>query len=197
MQSTLAKVATALALMTTHDLSGQAQAAHLGAGVQDGFVKIPIEKVAYTLTQVSSYAQLSAKAGQWAGSDGSVKMALDNAYNFGYIGEFYLGSGAGQTRIRTMLDTGSANSWIVSKESVQKRRPEERSKFNAFDKSLSPTYREPAEDDKQYTKISFGSGSLRGYFAHDQCTLGSLDDPSNQLVLDDYMFGLVLEENTF
>jgi len=50
-------------------------------------------------------------------------MDLENAYNFGYIGEFYLGSGEGRTRIRTMLDTGSANSWIVSKESVQKKKP--------------------------------------------------------------------------
>ena len=123
-------------------------------------------------------------------------MDLENAYNFGYIGEFYLGSGEGQTRIRTMLDTGSANSWIVSKESVQKKKPADQAKWNAFDKSLSPTYREPEENDKQWTKINFGSGSLRGYFAHDQCTLGSLNDSSNQLVLDDYMFGLIQEENT-
>ena len=32
---------------------------------------------------------------------------------------------------------------------------------------------------------------------HDRCTLGELHDESNQLVLEDYMFGLVIEENTF
>ena len=103
-------------------------------------------------------------------------MDLDNAYNFGYIGEFYLGTGEPQ-KIRVMLDTGSANSWIMSKEALDKKPKAEQSKYNSYDKDLSPTYLEP--DEKQWTKISFGSGSLRGFFVHDTCTLGSLTDKNN------------------
>lgn len=56
-----------------------------------------------------------------------VVMPLQNNNNYGYIGEFFLGSidadaeegdqGAIQP-IRILLDTGSANSWILSRESV-------------------------------------------------------------------------------
>lgn len=51
--------------------------------------------------------------------------------------------------------------------------------------------------DRYWVKISFGSGSLSGYFVHDQCILGDLEDENNRLVLEDYMFGLVITEDTF
>ena len=48
-------------------------------------------------------------------SEDKVTMDLVNTYNYGYIGEFYLGSGSPQKN-RVMFDTGSANSWILSKQ---------------------------------------------------------------------------------
>ena len=72
-----------------------------------------------------------------------------------------------------MFDTGSANSWILSKENMLKKPKSKQKEHFSFDKSLSTTFDEPDDDDKQWVKITFGSGSLRGYFAHDKCTLGS------------------------
>ena len=72
---------------------------------------------------------------------------------------------------------------------------DEKAQHFFYNPDNSPTYQEP--DYKNWVRINFGSGSLRGFFVHDQCTLGDLDDPSNQLVLEDYMFGLVVEDSTF
>ena len=47
-------------------------------------------------------------------SEDRVTLDLVNTWNYGYIGEFYLGTGSPQ-KIRAMFDTGSANSWILSK----------------------------------------------------------------------------------
>merc|ERR1712228_455398 len=54
-----------------------------------------------------------------------VHMLLQNNQNYGYIGTFYLGSQSDEEGdqgelqpIRILLDTGSANSWIMSKEAV-------------------------------------------------------------------------------
>ena len=51
-----------------------------------------------------------------------VTMNLQNKYNMGYTGEFHLGSENPQ-KIRVMFDTGSANSWILSAEAVDKMTP--------------------------------------------------------------------------
>lgn len=67
----------------------------------------------------------------------------------------------------------------------------------SFDQELSPTINEPDISDRYWVKISFGSGSLQGYFVHDQCILGELEDEANRLTLEDYMFGLVITEDTF
>ena len=107
-------------------------------------------------------------------------MPLVNNQNYGYIGEFYVGSGTPQ-KINILLDTGSANSWI-----------------SGYDKDLSTgdTFREP--EDHQDVKITFGSGYLKGYFVNDQLTIGNPDGPlSDKLVLDDYMFGMVTEQTCF
>jgi hypothetical protein len=48
--------------------------------------------------------------------DGRVEMDLNNEWNFGYIGTFYLGSN--KQPIRAIFDTGSANSWILSREAI-------------------------------------------------------------------------------
>ena len=123
-----------------------------------------------------------------------VSMNLDNKYNMGYVGEFFLGSETPQ-KIRVMFDTGSANSWVLSSEVAQNMDAEKREKHFFYDPESSPTFEEP--EYKQWVKINFGSGSLRGYFVHDQCTIGDMTDDKNQLVLESYMFGLVVEDSTF
>ena len=52
-------------------------------------------------------------------------------------------------------------------------------------------------DKSKKVKINFGSGRLKGYFVHDKCTLGDINDPRNQIVLDNYQFGLVTSDTTF
>jgi hypothetical protein len=39
--------------------------------------------------------------------------------------------------------------------------------------------------------ISFGSGDLGGIFITDHCMLGDIDNPDNQLLIEDFSFGLV------
>ena len=79
-----------------------------------GMIKIPIKKTAYQFAQVDAEAASNGTIG-----NDHVSMPLDNMWNFGYIGEFYLGSGTPQ-KTRALFDTGSANSWIISKEAVEK-----------------------------------------------------------------------------
>ena len=88
-----------------------------------------------------------------------------------------------------MFDTGSANSWVLSTEAASNMSEKTKEQHYFYDKNSSETYDEP--DIKEWVKINFGSGHLKGFFVHDKCTLGDLDDPSNQLVLDNYMFGMV------
>ena len=83
-----------------------------------------------------------------------------------------------------MFDTGSSNSWILTTEAAEKYDRKTRSQHNYYDKDLSMTYVGPT--DMRKVKIGFGSGYLKGYFVHDRCTLGDIDDPNNQLILDNY-----------
>ena len=154
-----------------------------------GTIRVPLENVRYSLSQVAS------SNGSTIGQ-GEVAMTLDNTENMGYVGEFYLGSESPQ-KIRALFDTGSANSWILSKEAGEIVSEAKKQEHNWFDKSLSTTFTEPEDDQKQWVKINFGSGYLNGYFVHDSCTLGDLDDASNQLVIENYMFGLVIENSAF
>ena len=59
--SKLAKVATACTLLTLNDLNGKAfsvaNAVELEVEGQDGFVKLPIKKVAYEFTQVETQSE--------------------------------------------------------------------------------------------------------------------------------------------
>ena len=76
-----------------------------------------VEKVPLQFTQVS--AESSAAIGE-----GKARVDLANNWNYGYIGEFHLGSGTPQ-KIRAMFDTGSANSWIRSTEANSRKDPRE------------------------------------------------------------------------
>jgi len=81
-----------------------------------------------------------------------------------YIGELYMGTGTPQ-KVRVNFDTGSANPWILSKEGAKLLDPD--FKNNTYDKSVSPTFQEPALKDQHHVTISFGSGEINGYFVTD------------------------------
>ena len=120
--SKLTKVATAFALLSVSELGNQspgiATAIELMSGVEsNGMIRMEVEKVPLQFTQVS--AESSAAIG-----DGMARVDLANNWNYGYIGEFHLGSGTPQ-KIRAMFDTGSANSWIRSTEANSRKDPRE------------------------------------------------------------------------
>ena len=125
------------------------------------------------------FAQTDEELAEVAISNDHVLMPLTNNQNYGYIGKFWVGSGEPQ-EIKILLDTGSANSWI-----------------SGFDKekTTDATFNEPESHGE--TKITFGSGYLKGYFVTDQLIIGSSSDAEDKLVLDDYMFGMVTEETCF
>ena len=83
-------------------------------------ITIPIQKIAYQYTQVDSQAEATGMGN--VGSD-HVAMPLDNMFNYGYVGEFYLGSDEPQ-QVRVLFDTGSANSWILSKQAIEQKSEE-------------------------------------------------------------------------
>lgn len=85
-----------------------------------------------------------------------VIMPLTNHGNYGYIGIYYIGAASNEDDdcsgelqpIRMILDTGSANSWVVSNLAV----PDD-SEYTPFDPSKSCHFEEPAEADRQNTRI--------------------------------------------
>ena len=116
-------------------------------------------------SQVEQEAQVSAD---------HVMMNLDNQNNYGYIAKFFLGSKGIESEdcdgtlqpIRILLDTGSANSWIISREALKEDYDEETVLKNKGHYSFDPeqscgnTFTEPEDDKKQHVKITFGSGNL-------------------------------------
>lgn len=147
---------------------------------------MPVTKVPFQLGGISRENSL----GQLTDSvlAGRVEMDLHNQWNFGYIGTFYLGSD--QQPIRAIFDTGSTNSWILSKDAIAD--VENQDDFQPFDPSTSTTF--SMFDPKKTVKITFGSGSLSGSFAHDQVTLGQSGFfGGNTLNVKNYNFGLVQE----
>ena len=62
-----------------------ASALDISAGTESGTIRIPIKKHPIEFTQVNADTA-------HIGAD-HVHMPLDNMWNFGYVGEFYLGSG--------------------------------------------------------------------------------------------------------
>ena len=83
-----------------------------------------------------------------------VRENLNNNQNIFYMGDLFFGNPP--QKIRAIFDTGSANPWVISKNARTE---------NSFDTSKSTTFVEPAK--KEWTNISFGSGTLKGYFATD------------------------------
>ena len=116
-----------------------------------------------------------------------------NNKNISYQGTLYLGSGTELQPIRAVFDTGSANPWILAKESVTG----EEHYFFDMEQTVSVEdgghFSQPEEDARYITKITFGSGFLRGYFVTDTVTIGDPYNEDNQLKVDDWTFGMVIE----
>ena len=92
-----------------------------------------------------------------------VREYLNNNSNMAYTGELFFGTPP--QKIRAIFDTGSANPWVITKQARETK---------SFDPKSSSTFVEPT--DKQWTSITFGSGSLKGYFATDSVILGDPED---------------------
>ncbi len=105
-------------------------------------------------------------------NDGTIELDLDNTWNYSYIATLYLGTPA--QPVRALFDTGSANAWVIGQEAVDKLIYP--NKFQAYDVTQSSTAVQPAFKDRDYAFITFGSGSLKGYFIKDVCSFG---DPDN------------------
>ena len=104
---------------------------------------------------------------------------VQNVWNYAYTAEIYIGTPP--QPITAIFDTGSANAWVISSEAVEKRAPRRYrdADSHSYDKSASSSVEDPAEEDREMVSISFGSGSLQGYFLRDHCTLGDTEDPEN------------------
>lgn len=61
--------------------------------------------------------------------------------------------------------------------------------YFAYDYTKSET--QTGVDHSSRVSISFGSGDLGGIFITDHCMLGDIDNPDNQLLIEDFSFGLV------
>lgn len=56
----------------------------------------------------------------------------------------------------------------------------------------------PADEDKSWVGIQFGSGDLEGYFMEDHCLVGDPTDPeNNSLTIEKFDFGAVTDESVF
>lgn len=78
-----------------------------------------VQKVKYTINDMAQKDLVNNLAQTRAFDyihDGLLEMDMANNFNFGYTGTFYLGSD--KQPIRAIFDTGSANSWILSKDAV-------------------------------------------------------------------------------
>jgi len=85
----------------------------------------------------------------------------DNAY----VAEVSVGTPP--QKVRALFDTGSTNAWILNKKTPLSGGA--KSEFS-YDETKSSTYKPVSP--KQGAEITFGSGSLSGYFVHDTMTLG-------------------------
>ena len=60
-----------------------------------------------------------------------------------------------------------------------------------YDPKKSSTFVEPEK--KHWSRIHFGTGELKGYFAEETVMIGDPNDKDSQLTLPDWTFGLVVE----
>jgi hypothetical protein len=110
-------------------------------------------------------------------SQGRATIDLINNYNTMYIGTMHVGTPPQE--IRVMFDTGSANTWVVSKYAVNDMNLDENDAqyFRSYDPMVSETRGEIDRDSG--VEINFGSGSLAGIFLDDSILLGDPHDQDN------------------
>lgn len=126
-------------------------------------------------------------------------MDLDNTWNYSYVAVVYLGTPP--QPIKALFDTGSANAWIVGKESIETRTTGKSwthdDQFNYFDIEKTTSVEVPPDYTINSVVITFGSGKLQGYFVKDHCMLGDVEDPENQLKINMFQFGYVTKQTVF
>ena len=110
------------------------------------------------------------------------------------MGTIYLGSPP-QT-IRALFDTGSANTWVFSKEAKDKLSPADKVKHKFYDYNPAQSATAFKIEKQTSVRIQFGSGDLTGMFTKDTCTLGDPTNPKNRIRVPNFNFGLVQKQHT-
>ena len=119
---------------------------------------------------------------------------MKNVENTAYIGTIHLGSPP--QYLRTLFDTGSANTWVFSEEAQSQLPMHEAYTKTYF--SYNPLESEtsgPKTDADDLTFV-FGSGWIQGSFTDDLLTLGDPTDEQNQIQIRNFDFGLVEKQDS-
>ena len=153
------------ASVSINDVTGmQNQSEQKGGAIKIPIQKRPAPKVLANINGPGDGIMLD-QSGMSHGI--KVRELLRNDQNRAYYGTLYMGTPP--QAVSCIFDTGSANAWIASKHAKADLSKQDDPLFN---EDKSETFIEP--ENKQWTKIDFGSGSLRGYFAQDSVMLGDL-----------------------
>jgi len=123
---------------------------------------------------------------------------MKNLNNFGYVGTLHIGNPP--QKVRTLFDTGSTNSWVLSDLAcirISKKMMAREGGYYCYEPLRSKTFHIDEHDKRYEAAVEFGSGKLDGFFVHDKCTIGDPKSPENKLVLNDFNFGLVEHQNAF
>jgi Eukaryotic aspartyl protease len=120
-----------------------------------------------------------------------VEVCLENFYNYNYVGRIMVGSPP--QAFNTIFDTGSTNFWVLSNFCEGPRL--HNGCNHAYDPDSSPSY----APTNLACQVEFGSGSVQGFFARDEVTLGvsRMDEEGRmheQVVVKDQVFGVMTKE---
>ena len=118
--------------------------------------------------------------------NGKTDTPMVNLQDNAYVAEIHVGTPP--QKIRALFDTGSTNAWILNVKTPLSGGA--KAEFS-FDESKSSTYK--AVSPKQGAEITFGSGSLSGYFVTDTMTLGSCssEKKNNKIEIKNQKFGSI------
>ena len=89
---------------------------------------------------------------------------LKNYYNYNYVGTIYVGNPP--QKVRCIFDTGSTNQWVLSSLCAGKRIA------NGVNMVFTPDQSSSYHPTNLACEVEFGSGSLKGFFAHDDIRIG-------------------------
>merc|ERR1719336_2729610 len=97
--------------------------------------------------------------------------------NYALVTDIYLGTPP--QKLSCLLDTGSSDLWVPSMRCQACDTP------NLFNADASQTFRPLYDSYGQpvSTSITYGSGTITGYYVHDSLTFGSVNVPDQSLII--------------